>query len=71
MEFVLEGAIDLHHRDQLDGHIDLAILYAVGAPGMSETKTKQVRGASKVNTLQCLINKEFRIHRFHDITRKI
>ena len=59
----------MHHRDQLDGRTDPAILYAVGAPGMSETKTKQVRGASKANTLQCLINKEFGIHHFHDITR--
>ena len=49
----MEGAIELHHRDQLHGRTDLAILYAVGAPGMSETKTKQVRGASKANTLQC------------------
>ena len=62
----MEGAIDLHHRDQLDGRTELAVLYAqldgrtepavlyaVGAPGMSETKTKQVRGASKANTLQC------------------
>ena len=48
-----EGAIDLYHRDQLDGRTDPAILYAVAAPGMSETKTKQVRGASKANTLQC------------------
>ena len=56
-----EGAIDLYHRDQLDGRTDPAILNAVGAPGMSETKTKQVSGASKENTLQCMINKEFGI----------
>ena len=61
----------MYHRDQLDGRTDPAILYAVGALGMSETKTQQVRGASKANTLQCLINKEFGIHRFHDITRTI
>ena len=66
-----EVAIDLYHRDQLDGRTDPAILYVVGVPGMSETNTKQVRGASKANTLQCLINKEFGIHRFHDITRTI
>ena len=57
----MEGAIDLYHRDQLDGRTDPAILYAVAAPGMSETKTKQVRGASKANTLQCMINKDFGI----------
>ena len=49
----MEGAIDLHHRDLLHGRTDPAILYAVGALGMSETKTKQVTGASKANTLQC------------------
>ena len=57
-----EGAIDLYHRDQLDGRTDPAILYAVAAPGMSETKTKQVRGARKANKhTTMLINKEFGI----------
>ena len=60
----------MHHRDQLDGRTDPAILYAVGAPGMSETKTKQVRGARR-QTHYNVINKEFGIHRFHDITRTI
>ena len=32
----------MHHREQLDGRTEPAILYVVGAPGMSEMKTKQV-----------------------------